>query len=163
VLNLLYKDSSTTQPMNLRRHGKGRLRTCILVRCSVMERARVLGADDHAVVRHGIVALIAAAPVLQVVGTASDGLEAVERAREHRPDLIVMDISMPRLDGITATRQVREAIPATQVLGLSTSQGWDYVEAMLKAGAAGYVLKFSAPTVLLDPYHPDCSRGRDLS
>ena len=118
-------------------------------RCGSMERARVLIADDHDGVREGIVALIAAEPTLMLVATASDGREAIARAREHAPDLIIMDISMPRLDGIAATHRVREALPDTRVLGLSTHREWSYVEAMLRAGAAGYVLKHSAPVVLV--------------
>lgn len=114
-----------------------------------MEPARVLVADDHEVVRQGIATLIAAEPALTLVATASDGLEAVAHAQAHVPDLIVMDISMPRLDGIAATRQVREVIPAAKVLGLSTHREWPYVEAMLRAGAAGYMLKHSAPVALV--------------
>jgi DNA-binding NarL/FixJ family response regulator len=95
------------------------------------------------------VTLIAAEPALTLVATASDGREAVARAREHAPDLIIMDISMPQLDGIAATIQARQEMPAAKVLGLSTYREWSYVEAMLRAGAAGYVLKHSAPVALV--------------
>lgn len=102
---------------------------------------RVMVADDHAVVRAGIVALLAAEPGLEVVGEASDGLEAVEQALELRPAVVVMDVRMPGLTGDAATARIREAAPEVRVLVLTTYESDASILAAIEAGASGYLLK----------------------
>lgn len=102
---------------------------------------RVLLADDHQVLRDGLVALLDALPGMEVVGTAADGLDAVLTARETEPDVVVMDIQMPRLDGLEATRQVVGARPRTAVVILTMNEDDDTIMGALRAGARGYLLK----------------------
>lgn len=102
---------------------------------------RVMVADDHAVVRAGIVALLAAEPGLEVVGEASDGLEAVKQALELRPAVVVMDVRMPGLTGDAATARIREAAPEVRVLVLTTYESDASILAAIEAGASGYLLK----------------------
>jgi DNA-binding NarL/FixJ family response regulator len=109
---------------------------------------RVLLADDHTLVREGIRLCLEAMGDIEVVGEASDGREAVEKALELSPDVVLMDVSMPGLSGIDATEQIRRARPASRVIGLSMYDAEEYVTRLLKAGASGYVLKRSAATEL---------------
>jgi DNA-binding NarL/FixJ family response regulator len=102
---------------------------------------RVLVVDDQALVRAGFVKLLEPEPDLQVVGEAGDGSEAVEAAQRARPDVILMDIRMPRLDGIEATRRIRARSRAARVLVLTTYDLDEYVFDALKAGASGFLLK----------------------
>ncbi|GIG41546.1 response regulator [Cellulomonas phragmiteti] len=102
---------------------------------------RVVVADDQPVVLEGFGAILDAAPDLEVVGTAVDGLELVELAARTRPDVAGVDVRMPRLDGIAATRRIRDAQPATSVLMLTTFDLDEYVSAALRAGASGFLLK----------------------
>lgn len=104
-------------------------------------RVRVLLADDHAVVREGLRELLSEWPQLEVVGEAADGIEAVEQARRLRPDVVVMDVSMPRLDGVEATRRIRAVLPDVQVFGLSTQEQADGLHDIVAAGAAAYFTK----------------------
>ncbi|NTU78815.1 MAG: response regulator transcription factor [Chloroflexales bacterium] len=108
-----------------------------------MERGkiRVVVADDHKVVRAGIRELLGDEPDIEVVGEARDGGEAVELALAQRPDVVVMDINMPVLSGVEATRQIRAAAPAVRVLVLTAFQDDPYIYGLLDAGAAGYLLK----------------------
>jgi len=110
---------------------------------------RVLLADDQALVRGGFASILAGQPDMEVVGEAADGAEAVELARTTRPDVVVMDIRMPRLDGIAATRLLleRHASPA-RVLMLTTFNQEAYVYDALQAGASGFLLKSSPPREL---------------
>src|SRR5262249_20626161 len=108
---------------------------------------RVLIADDQALVRAGFRKLLEAAPGIDVVGEAADGGEAVERARLLRPDLVLMDIRMPRLDGIEATRRLAAEHP--RVLILTTFGLDEYVYEALRAGASGFMLKDAPPEELL--------------
>jgi PAS domain S-box-containing protein len=107
-------------------------------------RIRVLLADDHAVVREGVARLLAGEPDVEVVGQAADGHEAVRLARALRPDVVLMDVSMPGLDGVAATRAIHEDLPDVRVVGLSMFEEADEAEAMREAGAVDYVTK-SAP------------------
>ena len=109
-------------------------------RCG-MSRITVLLADDHAVVREGMRELIGRERNLEVVGEAEDGKEAVDRVAELHPDVVLMDINMPVVNGIEATRQIKALYPATAVLVLSAYDDDQYVFALLEAGAAGYLLK----------------------
>lgn len=105
---------------------------------------RVLIADDHAVVRDGLQALLAKAEDMQVIGVAGSGREAIEQAQRERPDVVVMDIGMPELDGVEAARRLREKCPECRVLILSMHLSSEHVARALHAGALGYVLKESA-------------------
>lgn len=102
---------------------------------------RVLLVDDHAMVRDGLSALLADAPDIVPVGGAGDGLEAVQRAGELHPDVVVMDVAMPGLDGIEAARRIREARPETAVVILTMYDDAATVDRALRAGARGFVLK----------------------
>lgn len=114
-----------------------------------MTALRILLADDHTVVRQGIRKVLEERPEWQVVAEAGDGRDAVRLAEELRPDVAVVDVSMPRLNGIEATRQITHRVPHTKVLVLSMYSDEAYVIQMLKAGATGYLLKDSAGVDLL--------------
>ncbi len=110
---------------------------------------RILLADDHAVVRNGFRMILSAQRDLEVVGEASNGREAVALAEKTRPDLVVMDIAMPELNGIEATRQITQNQANTRVLALSMQKDAVYVRETLRAGAKGYLLKDSSEQDLL--------------
>ncbi len=114
---------------------------------------RVLIADDHTLVRQGIRMLLEAQPDLQVVGEASDGAESVRLSQELKPDVIIMDIGMPGMDGLEATRAIKRAQPNVQILVLTMHEGEDYFFKILAAGAAGYVLKRAAANDLITAVH----------
>jgi two-component system NarL family response regulator len=103
----------------------------------------VLIVDDHQVVREGLSALLRNQPDLEVAGEAKDGLEAVEKAREMMPDVILMDISMPRMNGVEATRQIKREFPHIGIVVLTMYDEQDYIFDLVKAGATGYLLKNS--------------------
>jgi len=109
-----------------------------------MDKTRIVIADDHEVVRKGLRAILEAHPGWEVCGEAADGRSAVERAEELRPDVIVVDIGMPHLNGLEATRQILKNQPDTKVLILSVYESEQLVEEVLDAGARGYVLKSDA-------------------
>ncbi len=111
---------------------------------------RVVLADDHAVVRRGLAGLLESTDDLEVVGVAKDGSEAVELVREHRPDVAVMDLQMPVLDGVEATRAIVEAQTGTEVLVLTSFSDHARIDAAIEAGAVGYLLKDAEPDTLLD-------------
>ena len=108
-----------------------------------MKRIRILLADDHAVVRQGFKMLLGAQPDMEIVGEASNGREAVETAESLRPDIVVMDVAMPELNGIEATRRLASSVPHTRVIALSMHKDSVYVREILRAGARGYLLKDS--------------------
>lgn len=109
----------------------------------------VLLADDHAMVRDGLRYLLEAAGDIQVVAMASNGKEAVAEAVRNCPNVVVMDVSMPVMDGIAATKHITELCPQTRIVALSMYHTAEYVERALKAGALGYVLKDSAGSELV--------------
>lgn len=115
-----------------------------------MSPIRVLLADDHMVVRIGLKALIDSEPDMQVIGEAENGLQAIEQAHALCPDVIVMDISMPEMDGLEATRRIRAELPECHILILTVHAQEKYLFPVLKAGGAGYVLKSTVDTELLD-------------
>jgi two-component system response regulator NreC len=112
-------------------------------------KTRIILADDHAVVRHGLRLVIDAEPDLEVVGEAPTAADAVRQVAEARPDVLLLDISMPGGGGIGALQQVRGASPTTRVLMLTMHDDPEYVRVALASGAAGFVLKNSAPRELL--------------
>jgi DNA-binding NarL/FixJ family response regulator len=111
---------------------------------------RVLVADDHAVVRRGLATLLATAPDLELVGTASDGAEAVRLAVDSDADVVIMDLSMPEVDGIAATRELASQVPSCRVLVLTSFSDHARVSDALRAGADGYLLKHAEPEDILD-------------
>jgi two-component system response regulator NreC len=113
------------------------------------ERIRILLADDHAVLRAGLRALLNAEPDMEVVGEAANGREAVDRAEQLLPDVIVMDLSMPGMGGIDATKQIKEKGLNARVLVLTVHAEQQYLLPVLQAGGAGYVLKQAADTELI--------------
>jgi two-component system response regulator NreC len=108
-----------------------------------MKRIRILLADDHAVVRQGFKMILSAQADMEIVGEAGNGREAIALAEELKPDLVVMDVAMPELNGIEATRRLASSTPHTRVLALSMHKDSVYVREMLRAGARGYLLKDS--------------------
>lgn len=106
-----------------------------------MSRIRILLADDHVVVRQGTRQLLEREADFNIVGEAGDGEEAVRLASELKPDVVIMDVAMPRLSGIEATRQIKAHLPATIILVLTGYDYDEYIFSMLEAGAAGYLLK----------------------
>jgi len=113
-------------------------------------KIRILIADDHPVLRRGLRALIEEEPDMEVVGEAGNGLEAVQLAERLRPDVVIMDISMPELDGLEATRRIRERSPSTYILILTVHAHERYLFPVLKAGASGYVRKTAADEELVE-------------
>ena len=113
-----------------------------------MKKIKVLLADDHMLVREGLFALLQAEKDIAVVGQAETGLEAVEMACRLQPDVVVMDIAMPLLNGLEATRQIREKVPAARILILSAYSNPSCVEQVLALGATGYLVKKSSIHIL---------------
>jgi DNA-binding NarL/FixJ family response regulator len=113
-----------------------------------MKRIAVLLVEDHTIVRQGLRLLIEAGGDIEVVGEAKTGREAVQMAGDLRADVIVMDIAMPLLNGLQATRQILKALPTTRVLILSAHSDPEYVEQVIKVGASGYLVKQSSGDVL---------------
>ena len=114
---------------------------------------RVLIADDDDLMRAGLVELLTGDPEIEIVGEAATGREAVERARRLRPDVVLMDVRMPDLDGIGATRELAGAALGTRVLVLTTFEQDDYVFGALRAGASGFLLKRTRPEELIAAVH----------
>src|SRR3954453_1952926 len=110
---------------------------------------RILLVDDHAMLRDGVRMVLEAHPGFEVVGTADNGVEAVELAHSLRPDIAVLDVAMPELNGLDATREIRACCPDTEIVILSMHEGEDYLREALRAGAAGYVLKRAAAKELV--------------
>ena len=115
----------------------------------MMTRLRILLADDHTVVRQGLRKVLEERPEWEVVAEAGDGREAVRQAEQHRPDVAILDVAMPLLNGIEATRKIIKRTPATRVLILSMHADEAYVTQILQAGAIGYLLKDSADVDLI--------------
>ena len=109
-----------------------------------MDKIRVLLAEDHTIVRQGLRSILDGREGIQVVGEAKDGREAVEKAQQLQPDIVLMDLSMPLLSGLEATRQIKSQCPQIEVLVLTMHADEEYVLQILQAGASGYLLKQSA-------------------
>jgi len=114
-----------------------------------MSKIRVLIADDHLVVREGLVAMLQSAGEFEIVGQAADGQEAIRLAEELHPDVVLIDVQMPRLGGIEATYQITQRVPTTRVVILSTFDHDEYIYKGIQAGAIGYLLKDSELEELL--------------
>ncbi|OGP73396.1 MAG: DNA-binding response regulator [Deltaproteobacteria bacterium RBG_16_49_23] len=114
-----------------------------------MKKIRVLLAEDHTIVRQGLVALLKSESGIEVVGEASDGLEAVEMAKKFIPDIVLMDIAMRNLNGLEATRKIKKLFPHMKVLVLTMYENEEWIFQILKAGASGYLIKDSAMTDLI--------------
>jgi DNA-binding NarL/FixJ family response regulator len=118
-----------------------------------MSRVRVLLVDDDDLMRAGLRSVLSSDATVEVVGEAGDGRAAVGRVRELRPDVVLMDVRMPNVDGISATREVLAAWPETKVVILTTFEDDDYIFGALSAGAAGFLLKRTSPEELIGALH----------
>jgi DNA-binding NarL/FixJ family response regulator len=125
-----------------------------------MSKLRIMLADDHETVREGLKMIVDAQDDMEVVGFAADGREAVARAQELLPDVLVMDISMPKLNGLKATEKLNEVCPQVKVLTLSRHADDGYLRELLAAGACAYVLKQSAPTELIHAIRAVAAGGK---
>ena len=125
-----------------------------------MSKLRIMLADDHETVREGLKMIVNAQDDMEVVGVAGDGREAVARAQELLPDVLVMDISMPNLNGLKATTKLTECCPQVKVLTLSRHTDDGYIRGLLAAGACAYVLKQSAPSELIHAIRAVAAGGK---
>jgi two-component system response regulator NreC len=114
-----------------------------------MNKIRVLLADDHAILRDGIRALLEDEPEMEIIGEAENGLDVVRMVDQLKPDIVLMDIGMPRLNGLEATRQILNLSPTTRVLILTMHDNEEYIRQVLAAGALGYILKDAAARELI--------------
>ena len=124
---------------------------------------RILIAEDHTILREGLKALLGGQPGHQVVGEAVDGMEAIRMANDLQPDLVLLDLSMPRTNGLEALQEIKRANPQVRVLILTVQKAEDYVHAALRAGADGYVLKDSSSTDLFQAIRSVLAGERYLS
>lgn len=113
------------------------------------EKKRIVIAEDHRILREGLKSLLASKPEFEVVGEAEDGLDAISIVRESKPDLVLLDLSMPRLDGLSAMRDIKKVSPETRILALTVHTDEDYVLEAFNEGADGYCLKDAGRAELL--------------
>src|SRR5215212_805025 len=125
-------------------------------------KLRILLADDHETVREGLRMILNAQPDMQVVATAGDGSEAITQCEKITPDIVLMDISMPGMNGLAATQRLSEKCPDTKVVTLTRHADSSYLQQLMRAGAAGYVLKQSRPAELLHAIRSVASGGKYL-
>jgi two-component system response regulator NreC len=116
-------------------------------------KIRILLADDHTILRAGLRMMLNAQPDMEVIGEAQDGRQAIEETQKLRPDIVLMDITMPDLNGIEATRQIKRLVSDVKILMLTMHEHDDYVFQALQAGASGYMLKEAADTELITALH----------
>jgi len=114
-----------------------------------MDKIKVLLVDDHPVVREGLRTMLNTAPDIEVVAEAGDGLEAIERTNEHSPQVVLMDLRMPNMDGLEATRRIKSQLPSTSVIVLTIYDNDAYVVDAVRAGAGGYLLKDASKDLLI--------------
>lgn len=126
-----------------------------------MERIKVLIADDHRVVREGLVAILKTKENIEVVGEAQDGQEAVEKARTLEPDVVLMDVSMPRMGGVEATRLIKREFPHIGIVALTMYEEQQYIFDLVRAGATGYLLKDTESAQIVEAIRA-ISRGESL-
>ena len=143
--------------------------TTIFVKAPVMVRGRgrmtklrILLADDHETVREGLRLIIGAQPDMEIVCEVGDGRAAVDQAEKLRPDIVVMDVSMPKLNGLKATQKLKQCCPEVKVLALTRHKDDGYLQQILRAGASGYVLKQSSVRGIATR-HPCHRRWREIS
>ncbi|HVG35298.1 MAG TPA: response regulator transcription factor [Pyrinomonadaceae bacterium] len=127
-----------------------------------MSKLRILLADDHGMVREGLRLIVNSQSDMEVVGEAGDGRAAIALAQELLPDIVVMDISMPHLNGLKATEKLNACCPQIKVLALTRHTDYGYLQQLLRAGASGYVLKQSPPAELLHAIRAVASGGKYL-
>lgn len=113
-----------------------------------MKKIKVLIADDHTLVRQGIRSLLALTADIEIVGEAADGREAIEKVRQLAPDIVLMDLAMPKMGGLEATRRIRREFPTTKVLAVTQYDDSEYVIPVIEAGARGFVTKMASPLEL---------------
>jgi len=118
-----------------------------------MSKIRLLMVDDHEIVRAGLRMLLQSQPDIEIVAEADNGRDAIAKAKECKPDIVLMDISLPDIDGFEATRQIKHALPSVAILALTMHETDEYFFKMLNAGASGYVPKKAAPTDLVTAIH----------
>lgn len=128
-----------------------------------MRKIRVLVADDHTMVRKGLCSLLSENPGIEVVEEAADGREAIAKAAALLPDVVLMDITMPHLNGLEATRQIKRAAPQVKVIALTMYTNEEYILQILQAGASGYVVKQAAPAELISAIETVHDGGSFLS
>lgn len=121
-----------------------------------MGKIKILVVDDHAILRDGIRALLALQDDIEIVGEAAEGKEAIEKARELEPDVIVMDLAMPGMDGLEATRRIRKKNPSVRVLVLTQHDSKEYILSAIKAGATGYIPKRALGSELITGIRTVC-------
>jgi DNA-binding NarL/FixJ family response regulator len=124
---------------------------------------KVLVVDDHGIVREGLVAMLRTQDCIEVLGTAATGHEAILAARRLRPDIVLMDLVLPDMNGIDATERILELLPLTRVIILSARQTIEHVYRALRAGALGYVIKDASPEELARAIHTVADGGQFLS
>src|SRR3954469_14399271 len=125
-------------------------------------KLRILLADDHETVREGLRMILNAQPDMQVVAAVGDGREAITQAERITPDVVIMDISMPGMNGLAATSELTERCPSAKVLTLTRHADSSYLQQLMRAGAAGYVLKQSRPAELLHAIRAIATGGKHL-
>jgi len=128
-----------------------------------VSKISVLLAEDHTIVRKGLRSLLDGEAGVEVIGEAEDGREAVEKVRQLHPDVVVMDIAMPGLNGLEATRQIKKRFPEVKVLILTMHADEEYIFQVLRAGASGYVVKQAAPAELVSAIRAVCQGDSFLS
>jgi len=121
-----------------------------------MSKISILLVDDHAILRSGLRALLATYPDIEVVGEAGGGEEAIQLVRRQQPQVVLMDVAMPGMNGLVATRYIREQCPETKILILTQYGNKEYVQPLLEAGASGYVLKQAADSELIKAIRAVC-------
>jgi DNA-binding NarL/FixJ family response regulator len=124
---------------------------------------RVVLADDHKIMREGLCSLLRSDPRVEIVGVAEDGRSAIQLVREQKPDVVVMDVAMPDLNGIDAARRIKADMPEVRILALSMHSDKRYISSMLQAGASGYLLKDCAFKELVQAIHTVARRQVYLS
>lgn len=127
-----------------------------------MHKIRIIVAEDHATVREGLRLIINAQSDMEVVADAEDGRTAIELAQKLRPDLVLMDVSMPRLNGLKATEKLKECCPEIHVLAVTRHKDDGYLQQILRAGASGYLLKQSPPAELIHAIRAVAKGGKYL-
>ncbi|MGH9955868.1 MAG: response regulator [Pyrinomonadaceae bacterium] len=127
-----------------------------------VKKLRVFLADDHETLREGLKLIIGAQLDMEVVGEVGDGRSAIEQTQKLLPDIVVMDVSMPRLNGLKATQKLKECCPDVRVLALTRHKDDGYLQQLLRAGASGYVLKQSPPAELLHAIRAVAAGGKYL-